>query len=123
MHRDQEVLALPPRVYPTVDLRQDGVQHGFLKVPHSNDASAWGAVMVPIAVIHELNDTGQQARCDAVMVKRCDVIAHVHDVTRTGVAPVEYRARRDGMLIGRHFPGRVGIGDTLCVLADVLPSA
>ncbi|WP_374627416.1 N(2)-acetyl-L-2,4-diaminobutanoate deacetylase DoeB [Pandoraea sp.] len=349
MHRDQEVLALPPRVYPSVDFRQDGVQHGFLKVPHSNDTSAWGAVMVPITVIrrgdgpvalltggnhgdeyegpivlsrlanalkardvtgtviivpfmntpavhagkrtspldggnlnrafpgradgsvtermadyfsrcllpmadvvldihsggrtldflpfaaiHELNDTEQQARCDAAMqafgaphslrmrdpdshglydnaaeaqskvfvttelggggtasagnvaiahrgvygvlvqagivpadvawrdgadastratsvqlsmpgddcyltsehdgllemlhelgamVKRCDVIARIHDVTRTGVAPVEYRARRDGMLIGRHFPGRVSIGDTLCVLADVLPKA
>ncbi|WP_150627576.1 N(2)-acetyl-L-2,4-diaminobutanoate deacetylase DoeB [Pandoraea captiosa] len=55
------------------------------------------------------------------MVKRCDVIARIHDVTRTGAAPQEYRARRDGMLIGRHFPGRIGIGDTLCVLAEVLP--
>ncbi|VVE53458.1 N-alpha-acetyl diaminobutyric acid deacetylase DoeB [Pandoraea capi] len=337
--------ALPPRVYPTVDFQRDGIQHGFLKVPHSNDASAWGAVMVPITVIrrgngpvalltggnhgdeyegpivlsrlantlktrdvsgtviivpfmnapavqagkrtspldggnlnrafpgrpdgtvteriadyfsrcllpmadvvldihsggrtldfvpfaaiHELDDAEQQARCDAAMrafgapyalrmrdpdshglydnaaeaqgkvfvttelggggtasarnvaiahrgvygvlvqagivppdvawrdgaepsdahasvqltmpdddcyvasehdgllemlhdlgttVRRCDVVARIHDITRTGTPPVEYRAKRDGMLIGRHFPGRIGIGDTLCVLADV----
>jgi N-alpha-acetyl-L-2,4-diaminobutyrate deacetylase len=34
----------------TVDFERDGVQHGFLRLPHSRDDSAWGAVMVPIAV-------------------------------------------------------------------------
>src|SRR5690242_20203343 len=33
------------------------------------------------------------------------VIARVHDIERTGTAPVEYRAARDGILAGRHFPG------------------
>ncbi|VVE55470.1 N(2)-acetyl-L-2,4-diaminobutanoate deacetylase DoeB [Pandoraea anhela] len=349
MHRDHATHTRPPRVYPTVDFHRDGVQHGFLKVPHSHDTSAWGAVMVPITVIrrgegpvalltggnhgdeyegpivlsrlantlktrdvsgaviivpfmnapavqagkrtsaldggnlnrafpgrpdgtvteriadyfsrcllpmadivldihsggrtldfvpfaaiHELDDAAQQTRCEAAMqafgapyalrmrdpdshglydnaaeaqgkvfvttelggggtasarhvaiahrgvygvlvhagivpadvawrdaaqadaehtavqlampgddcyvtsehdgllemrydlgatVKRCDVVARIHDITRTGTPPVEYRAKRDGMLIGRHFPGRVGIGDTLFVLADVLPNA
>ena len=38
-------------IHPTVDFEQDGIQHGFLKVPYSGDDSAWGAVMVPVTVI------------------------------------------------------------------------
>lgn len=34
----------------TVDYEKDGVQHGFLRLPHSRDDSAWGAVMIPITV-------------------------------------------------------------------------
>lgn len=41
----------PSAINPTVDLDQDGVQHGFLKLPYSRDDSAWGAVMIPITVI------------------------------------------------------------------------
>ncbi|MGH6933672.1 MAG: N(2)-acetyl-L-2,4-diaminobutanoate deacetylase DoeB [Dongiaceae bacterium] len=41
----------PSPITPTVDLERDGVQHGFLKLPHSRDDSAWGAVMIPLAVI------------------------------------------------------------------------
>ncbi|GEN25269.1 N(2)-acetyl-L-2,4-diaminobutanoate deacetylase DoeB [Halomonas cupida] len=35
----------------TVDFDAQGVQHGFLKLPISNDESAWGAVMIPITVV------------------------------------------------------------------------
>ncbi len=35
----------------TVDFDRDGVQHGFLKLPHSHDGSAWGNVMIPITVV------------------------------------------------------------------------
>ena len=34
----------------TVDFGQDGVQHGFLKLPHSHDDSGWGSMMIPITV-------------------------------------------------------------------------
>ena len=34
----------------TVDFDKNGVQHGFLKLPHSHDASAWGSIMIPISV-------------------------------------------------------------------------
>jgi N-alpha-acetyl-L-2,4-diaminobutyrate deacetylase len=34
----------------TVDFERDGVQHGFLRLPYSRDDSAWGAVMIPVAV-------------------------------------------------------------------------
>lgn len=48
-----------------------------------------------------------------------EVIARVYDTTRTGVAPVEYRAKRAGILASRHFPGLVQCGDTLGVVAVV----
>ncbi|MBY5982838.1 N(2)-acetyl-L-2,4-diaminobutanoate deacetylase DoeB [Halomonas sp. DP5Y7-2] len=35
----------------TVDFDAQGVQHGFLKLPISNDESAWGAVMIPVTVV------------------------------------------------------------------------
>ena len=53
-------------------------------------------------------------------VRQGDVIARIHDIRRTGSAPGEYRARRDGLLAARHFPGLVQCGDTLAVIADVL---
>ncbi|SMG22873.1 N(2)-acetyl-L-2,4-diaminobutanoate deacetylase DoeB [Paraburkholderia susongensis] len=54
------------------------------------------------------------------MVESGEVIARIHDASRTGVAPVEYRARRGGLLAARHFPGLVRIGDTVAVVADVV---
>ena len=53
-------------------------------------------------------------------VDKGEVIARVHDATRSGVAPVEYRAARSGLLAARHFPGLVQCGDTLAVIADIL---
>lgn len=38
-------------ISPTIPLDADGVHHGFLKLPHSRDDSAWGSVMIPITVI------------------------------------------------------------------------
>lgn len=41
----------PSPIAATVDFEADGIQHGHLRLPHSSDASAWGSVMIPIAVI------------------------------------------------------------------------
>jgi N-alpha-acetyl-L-2,4-diaminobutyrate deacetylase len=41
----------PSPIGATVDFDADGVQHGFLRLPHSRDDSAWGSVMIPIAVV------------------------------------------------------------------------
>jgi hypothetical protein len=49
-----------------------------------------------------------------------EVLARVHDATRTGARPVEYRALRSGLLAARHFPGLVQAGDTIAVVADVV---
>lgn len=53
-------------------------------------------------------------------VSKGEVIARVYDATRSGVAPVEYRAARSGLLAARHFPGMVQCGDIIAVIADVL---
>jgi N-alpha-acetyl-L-2,4-diaminobutyrate deacetylase len=49
----------PSPITPTVDLDKQGVQHGFLRLPYSRDDSAWGSVMIPIAVIR--NGSGPTA--------------------------------------------------------------
>ena len=52
--------ALPPSpITPPVDFDRDGVQPGFLRLPYSRDDSAWGSVMIPIAVIR--NGSGPTA--------------------------------------------------------------
>ncbi len=44
--------ALPPSpIVASVDFDRDGVQHGVLRLPYSRDDSAWGSVMIPIAVV------------------------------------------------------------------------
>ncbi len=45
----------PSPVSPTVEFDAEGVQHGFLRLPYSRDDSAWGSVMIPIAVIRNGN--------------------------------------------------------------------
>ncbi len=49
----------PSPVSPTVDFAKDGVQHGFFRLPWSRDESAWGSVMVPVAVVR--NGSGPTA--------------------------------------------------------------
>jgi len=53
-----EILRSSP-VTPTFDLDKQGVQHGFLRLPYSRDDSAWGSVMIPIAIIR--NGSGPTA--------------------------------------------------------------
>ncbi|MGJ8622616.1 MAG: N(2)-acetyl-L-2,4-diaminobutanoate deacetylase DoeB [Yoonia sp.] len=38
-------------ISPTTPLDAEGTHHGFLRLPHSRDDSAWGSVMIPITVI------------------------------------------------------------------------
>ena len=38
-------------IAPTIDLDADGVSHGHLKLPHSSDESAWGAIMIPVTIV------------------------------------------------------------------------
>ncbi|MGP3697145.1 N(2)-acetyl-L-2,4-diaminobutanoate deacetylase DoeB [Rhodobacter sp. NSM] len=41
----------PSPISPTVDFEAEGVQHGFLRLPHSRDDAAWGSIMIPVTVI------------------------------------------------------------------------
>ncbi len=45
----------------TVDFEKDGVQHGFLRLPHSRDDSAWGSIMIPICVGERRDRTNRLA--------------------------------------------------------------
>jgi N-alpha-acetyl-L-2,4-diaminobutyrate deacetylase len=53
-------------------------------------------------------------------VRAGDVVARVHSAVRTGAAPVEYRAKLDGILAARHALGLVGIGDCVAVVATLV---
>ncbi|SDD61172.1 N(2)-acetyl-L-2,4-diaminobutanoate deacetylase DoeB [Rhodospira trueperi] len=52
-------------------------------------------------------------------VRAGDRLARVWPMDRTGVAPRDYVAKLDGMLIGRHFPGAAKTGDCLAVLGAI----
>jgi N-alpha-acetyl-L-2,4-diaminobutyrate deacetylase len=49
-------------------------------------------------------------------VRQHDVLARIWPIGRTGIAPAEYRAAMDGILIARHFPGLAQSGDCLAVV-------
>ena len=53
-------------------------------------------------------------------VKKGQTIAYVYDMTRSGTAPVAYKAERDGILMARRAPSLINMGDTLAVIADVV---
>lgn len=50
------------------------------------------------------------------VVAKGDLIARVWPLDRTGQPPVEYRARRAGLMISRHFPGLIKSGDCVAVV-------
>ncbi len=50
-------------------------------------------------------------------VAKGDLLARVWPIERSGRAAADYRAGMDGILAARHFPGRIGAGDCLAVLA------
>ncbi|UWQ31977.1 N(2)-acetyl-L-2,4-diaminobutanoate deacetylase DoeB [Leisingera sp. M527] len=49
-------------------------------------------------------------------VAKGDLVARVWPLDRTGQQPVEYRARRAGLVISRHFPGLIKSGDCVAVV-------
>ena len=53
-------------------------------------------------------------------VKQGQVLARIHEIERTDAPTHEYLAPRDGMVISRHFPSRVQMGDCLNVLAEII---
>ena len=49
-------------------------------------------------------------------VEAGEVLARVYSTARTGVKPVEYLASTNGVLLARHHPGLIQMGDTLAVI-------
>ena len=54
------------------------------------------------------------------MVRAGDLLAKIHNMDRTTGEPVEYFAKRDGMVIIKHAPSIVSMGDNLFVIAEVV---
>ena len=57
---------------------------------------------------------------DATHLAKGDLIARVWPADRTGVKPVDYVAKRSGILTSRHFPGLIQVGDCLAVVAPLV---
>ena len=53
-------------------------------------------------------------------VKKGDLMARIHIIERTAVPPYEYHALCDGMVIARHVPSLVKMGDCLNVVAEII---
>jgi N2-acetyl-L-2,4-diaminobutanoate deacetylase len=53
-------------------------------------------------------------------VKKGDLVARIHITERTAVKPYEYNATRDGIILARHVPSLIKMGDNLCVIARIL---
>ena len=51
-------------------------------------------------------------------VKVGDVIARIWSTERTGQSPINCLARRSGILIGRHIPGLLKLGDFVGLVAN-----
>ena len=61
-------------------------------------------------MIEAMKDLGEE-------VEKGEIVARVWPVDRTGRPPLDYRARRAGILASRHFPGLVKAGDCVAVIA------
>jgi N-alpha-acetyl-L-2,4-diaminobutyrate deacetylase len=53
-------------------------------------------------------------------VNEGDLLAKIHDIDRTATTPHEYYAKRDGMVIIKHAPSIINIGDNLNVIAEIV---
>ncbi len=51
-------------------------------------------------------------------VGKGETVARIWPADRTGVAPVDYAAKRSGILASRHFPSLVKAGDCMAVVAE-----
>jgi N-alpha-acetyl-L-2,4-diaminobutyrate deacetylase len=52
-------------------------------------------------------------------VQKGDLISRVYSTERSGTSPVEYHAASDGIIMGRHYPSLIKIGDFMNVIARV----
>ena len=111
-------------ITPTIDLDTDGKRHGFLKLPHSRDDSAWGSVMIPITVIKNgegataLLTGGNHGDEYEGPVALQDLALHLEEKDVTGriiiIPAMNYPAFRaglrtspiDGGNMNRSFPGK-----------------
>ncbi len=53
------------------------------------------------------------------IVKKGALVAKVHNIDKTAATPNNYFARRDGMVIIKHHPSIIDMGDNLAVIAKI----
>lgn len=114
----------PNPISPTIPLDQDGIHHGFLRLPYSRNDSAWGSIMIPLTVIQ--NGYGPTALLTGanhgdeyegpVALQELTVTLQPKDITgRVIIVPAfNYPAFRAGLRtspidqgnMNRAFPGR-----------------
>lgn len=129
----------------TIDFQRDGIQHGFLRLPYSRNDSAWGAVMIPIALVK--NGSGPTALLTGGNhgdeyegpVALFDLVGRIEITDLCGtvivVPAMNYPAFQagtrvspiDGLNLNRIFPGKPD-GSVTQIIADyfsrtLLPSA
>src|SRR5262249_18314877 len=93
----------------TADIARRGVRHppmhaGILAGPPERRPSV--ALDMPSADCYVASESAGllEMRVDlGAAIRKGDIVARVHGCDRTGAPPVEYRAKLDGMLAGRHF--------------------
>jgi len=93
-----------------------GILRGELEVaPTENIAMPDDGFVISesAGLIEPLIDLGAEVAKD-------QAIARIWTADRMGIAPVEYTAPRAGILLSRHFPGLVKMGDCLAVIATRL---
>jgi len=53
-------------------------------------------------------------------VNKGDLLARVYSTERTGCKPVKYLAASGGIIVGRHYPSLIKIGDFMNVIAEIV---
>jgi N-alpha-acetyl-L-2,4-diaminobutyrate deacetylase len=56
----------------------------------------------------------------AQTLRKGDVIACVYEVECPGRAPAAYHPGRGGIVVGRHFPGLVQMGNVVAVIGETV---
>ena len=87
----------PPQASVNLDMQQD---HAYVFSEHNG-------------LIEPCVDLGDR-------VARGDLLAKIYSTERSGREPVEYRAGSDGIVMGRHFPSLIKIGDFMNVIARIV---
>ncbi|KJZ19811.1 N(2)-acetyl-L-2,4-diaminobutanoate deacetylase DoeB [Loktanella sp. S4079] len=117
-------------IIPTVNFGADGVQHGYLRLPHSHNESAWGTIQIPITIVKNGEgpralltgaNHGDEYEGPLALVSLAQTL-RAEDVTGTVIIvpfmnlPAFLAGTRvsplDGVNMNRAFPGRPDGGPT-----------
>ena len=112
----------------TVEIGKRGV-HNFLVHAGILDAPAIATESPPLKLDMQQDGAYVFSEHDGLLepcvdlgdeVSTGDLLARVYNSDRTGNDPVEYRAASSGIVLGRHFPSLIKVGDFMNVIARTL---